>query len=169
MSRGEDSLVVVLGIDTGLVKTAIAVVSAPGKCLWRGTITVDGDGTGPRFAVLREALDEVFNRVDGPACVAIEEPPLVIFHGHAAGSVLKLYGSFAVAYAEAVRHWPEVHIVGVTPDMWKGTLDKESTETTLRAKYKIECANDHEWDALGLADWAWDTAEAFRGKAKESS
>jgi len=168
MSRVEDSLVLVLGIDTGLVRTAIAIVKDQ-KCLWRGTIHVEGEDTGPRFAVLREALDEVFNRVDNPACVAIEEPPLVIFHGHAAGSVLKLYGSFAVAYAEAVRHWPDTHIIGVTPDMWKGTLDKESTETTLRAKYKVECANDHEWDALGLADWAWTTAEAFRGKTKRSS
>jgi hypothetical protein len=159
---------IVLGIDTGLVRTAVAIIR-DGKCLWRGTIHVEGDDTGPRFAVLREALDEVLNRVDNPECVAIEEPELEIWRGRGASSVLKLYGAFAVAYAEVVRHWPDSRVCGVFPETWKGTLDKDSTEATLRAKYKVECANDHEWDALGLADWALKTAEAFRGKAKRSS
>lgn len=159
----------VLGIDIGLVNTGIAIVNGEKVCRWRGTIKVEGEGTGPRFAVLREALDEVFDRVEDPACVAIEEPPLAIWKGHGAESVLKLYGAFAVAYAEAVRHWPDVRIVGVTPDTWKGTLDKESTEGMLRGKYGVECANDHEWDALGLADWAWATMKSFRENAKIGS
>jgi Holliday junction resolvasome RuvABC endonuclease subunit len=151
----------VLGIDISLVNTGIAVIGNDHQCLWRGTINVEGEGTGPRFAVLREALDEVFNRVQDPACVAIEEPPLVIFPGRDAGSILKLYGAFAVAYAEVVRHWPETRVCGVTPEQWKGHLDKGTSQSVLRAKYKVDCANNHEYDALGLADWAWETAKAF--------
>jgi hypothetical protein len=149
----------VVGLDVGLVHTAIAVVVGEKNCLWRATINVEGDRTGPRYSVLREALEKSFAHVhETPRVVSIEEPELEIYPGRQAGSILKLYGAFAVAFAEAERVWPEANVMGVRPAQWKGTAKKQGTQGWLRARYEIECGNEHEWDALGLADWAWNMA-----------
>jgi hypothetical protein len=149
----------VVGLDVGLVHAAIAVVVGDNHCLWRASIKVEGDGTGPRYSVLREALEKSFAHVhETPRVIAIEEPELFIYKGRDAASILKLYGAFAVSFAEAERVWPDAKVIGVTPAQWKGTAKKKGTQGVLRSQYEIECGNEHEWDALGLADWAWNMA-----------
>ena len=150
----------VLGIDTGLVKTALAVIEE-GVARTRLTISVEGDNedTGPRYAKLRESLEMAARRVlkgIAPAVVAVEQPELGIRKGHDAASVLKLYGAFAVTYAECARLWPGAHIMGVRAD----TVKKSLRAGIMRAKYRVECHNSHEWDALWLSDYAWDIARA---------
>lgn len=66
---------IVVGVDVGLVHSGVAVLSGKNKCLWRGTINIEGEGTGPRFSILREAFEEVFARLQQPPdAVVIEEP-----------------------------------------------------------------------------------------------
>jgi hypothetical protein len=96
----------------------------------------------------------------------IEQPELGIRKDHDAASVLKLYGAFAVTYAECARLWPQAHLMGVLPAQWKGSMKKSLTAGIMRAKYRVECRNEHEWDALGLADYAWDVARARRREAE---
>jgi hypothetical protein len=150
----------VLGIDVALLNTGVAEIR-DGKATWRSTITVEGEPTvtGPRFAVLRRAFEKLVSRTlrnDPPAVVAVEEPELGIRKGHGVEAVLKLYGAFAVIFAEATRLWPRSRVIGVMPKQWKGHLSKDMTASIMRAKYKVECDTSHAWDALGIADYAWE-------------
>lgn len=159
----------VLGIDVSLVNTGVAAIE-DGRAVKWFTINVEGDpeDTGPRFAKLREAITLAAVRVlkgKAPSIVVIERPEHGIRAGRDAGSILKLYGSFAVCYAECSRLWPKARLVGVEPQRWKGNYPKGLTEGMMRAKYRVECANDHEWDGLGLADYAWDLAMATQRAA----
>ena len=127
------------------------------------TINVEGDAedTGPRFVKLRESLEVVAVRIlkrKHPDIVVIERPEHGLRTGRDPGNIMKLYGSFAVAYAEFSRLWPKAHLVGIEPQRWKGNYPKGLTEGMMRAKYRVECANDNEWDGLGLADYGWDLA-----------
>lgn len=154
----------VVGIDVALVNTGIAVIEDAKAVRWL-TIKVEGDeeDTGPRFTKLRESLEVVAVRLlkrKAPSVVVIEKPEHGIRQGRDVASILKLYGSFAVCFAECARLWPRAHLVGVEPMRWKGNYPKGLIEGIMRAKYRVECANDHEWDALGLADMAWDVALA---------
>lgn len=161
-----------MGIDTGLRNTGLAVLGGQRQYLWAGTIEVEGDSerTGPRYGVLRRALQEAFGG-DGrlpraadhtPDLVAIEQPELEIWKGREAASVMKLYAAFAVTFAECERLWPRAYVVGVTPAQWKGTTSKAITESFMRSRYPgAKATTSHEWDALGLADWGWDTALAI--------
>ena len=97
-----------------------------------------------------------------PDFVGIEEPELGVREGHEIAHVLKLYGSFAVCYAELARLWPGATLRGILPEKWKGSVAKKTTAGMMRAKYKIECKNAHEWDALGIADYSWDLARALQ-------
>lgn len=157
-SRGNGTLV--LGLDVALRFTGVAAIQ-DGRVVWRATIKVEGDSdkTGPRFALLREALEKMFlrQRVHAPAFVAIEQPDLNLRKGRKPGDIMKLYGAFAVCYAECQRLWPSTKVKGVTPRQWKGNLQKDLTMRMMTAKYGVESfANDHEADALGIADYAWD-------------
>lgn len=159
----------VIGVDTGLTHTALAALDG-GKATWRGTIAVEGDETGPRYAVLRQALERFVRRVNArPDFVGIEEPELGVREGHEIEHVLKLYGSFAVTFAELARLWPRATIRGILANRWKGTVAKKTTAGMMRAKYKIECRNAHEWDALGIADYSWDIARALRKNLTDST
>lgn len=149
-----------LGLDVALRFTGAAAIQ-DGRVAWRATIKVEGDSdiTGPRFVMLREALEKLFQRqrVRAPAFVAIEQPDLNIRKGRKPGDIMKLYGAFAVCYAECRRLWPAAKVEGVTVARWKGSLQKSLTMRMMASKYGIErFANDHEADALGLADYAWD-------------
>lgn len=165
-------MVVVLGIDVGLVDTGLAAL-ADGRPVWKSTIHVEGDAedTGPRFALLRECLERLLTeRIrSAPAMVAIEQPEHGLRvrkwkgkkYGTDPSSIMKLYGAFAVVYAEVARLWPKARVEGVTPQTWKGSLQKHLTASILGAKYNIRTFhNDHEADALGLADWAWERLQA---------
>lgn len=155
----------VLGIDVGLVRTGVVAVR-DGQVLKAFTIVVEGDtkDTGPRYVKLREALALASGRVLGafapPRLVALEMPDEDegedgVREGHEKMSVAKLYAAYAVLYAEAVRLWPKAAVIGVTPRQWKGTYPKELTERIMAARHpEARCANTHEWDALGVADWA---------------
>lgn len=150
---------IVIGIDCGLRHTGLyAIVN--GKATWRNTISVEGDkdDTGPRFTVLRIALEKLLAPMKiRPEIVAIEQPELGIRKGHAPGAILKLYAAFAITYAEVSRIWPHADIHGVEPRAWKGNLKKSLTSQWMASKYGIKrFPNSHEADALGLADWAWD-------------
>lgn len=153
----------VLGIDVALVDTGVAAIE-DGKAVKWFTINVQGDAedTGPRFAKLRESLTLAAARLlkRAPAVVVIERPEHGVRPGRDVASILKLYGSFAVCYAECARLWPRAHLVGVEPMRWKGNYPKGLMEQMMRAKYGVECVNHNEWDALGLADMAWDVALA---------
>jgi hypothetical protein len=154
----------VLGIDVALTNTGLAAIEDGRAVKWL-TISVEGDAeeTGPRFVKLRESLELVAVRIlkkKAPAIVVIEKPEHGLREGRGAGSIMKLYASFAVCYAECARLWPNAQLVGVEPKRWKGNYPKGLTEGMMRAKYGVECANADEWDALGLADYAWDLALA---------
>jgi Holliday junction resolvasome RuvABC endonuclease subunit len=155
----------VLGIDVALTKTGLAAIEDSRAVRWL-TINVEGDAedTGPRFAKLREAIELVSVRIlkkKSPAVVVIERPEHGLREGRGAGAIMKLYGSFAVAYAECARLWPKAQLVGVEPMRWKGNLSKELWGRMMRAKYpNADCANNDEVDALGLANYGWDLALA---------
>jgi len=153
----------VVGIDVALVNTGVAAIEDGRATKWC-TINVEGspDDTGPRFVKLRESLSLVAVRIlkKAPDLVVIERPEHGIRDDRDAGNIMKLYGSFAVAYAETVRLWPRAEIMGVEPMSWKGTLGKGMTARLMQLRYKIDCANDHEWDAVGLADYGWELAAA---------
>lgn len=154
----------VLGIDVALKNTGLAAIEDGRAVKWL-TIRVEGDTeeTGPRFMKLRESLEVVALRLfkkKTPAVVVIERPEHGVREGRGAGNIMKLYGSFAVCYAECGRLWPEAQLVGVEPQRWKGNYPKGLMEGMMRAKYRVECANSDEWDALGLADYGWDLALA---------
>ncbi len=165
----------VIGIDVGLVKTGVAAVR-DGRVEKVFTITVDGDvkDTGPRYAKLRESLSFAKVRLLGtlppPAVVAIEQPDEDegqdgVREGHEKMDVMKLYGDFAVLYAESCRLWREARVIGVTPWQWKGPYPKGLTQRILAARYpEALCANEHEWDGLGLASWAFQVAQSLAGK-----
>ena len=162
---------VVIGIDVALTETGVAAIE-DGRKVWMSTIKVEGDpnDTGPRYALLRSSLEKLFGRmrISAPDAVAIEQPELAIRKDgkgrpRSTGAILKLYGAFAVCYAECRRLWPKAIIEGVTPQGWKGTLSKELTARMMASKYGVtEFENDHEGDALGLADYAWDLPELKR-------
>ena len=154
----------VLGIDVALANTGLAAIEDGRAVKWL-TIKVEGDTeeTGPRFVKLRESLELVAGRIlkkKAPAVVVIERPEHGVRQGRDPGNIMKLYGSFAVCYAECARLWPAAQLVGVEPQRWKGNYPKGLMEGMMRAKYGVECANSDEWDALGLADYAWDLALA---------
>ena len=159
----------VIGVDVGLLHTALAVIEE-GAVGRRCTINVEGDteDVGPRFVKLREGLETVSKRVlkgIAPAVISIEQPELGIRKGHDAGSVLKLYGAFAVCYAECARLWPKAHVMGVLAD----TVRKPLRAGIMRAKYRVECPNSHVWDAIWQADLAWDIARARAREAERAS
>jgi hypothetical protein len=154
----------VLGIDVALTNTGLAAIEDGRAVKWL-TIKVEGDAeeTGPRFAKLRESLELVAASIlkkKSPVVVVIERPEHGLRAGRDPGNIMKLYGSFAVCYAECARLWPKAQISGIEPQRWKGNYPKGLTEGMMRAKYRVECANADEWDALGLADYAWDLALA---------
>jgi hypothetical protein len=157
--------VLVLGIDVALKNTGLAAIEDGRAVKWL-TIKVEGDAeeTGPRFMKLRESLEVVALRLfkkKTPAVVVIERPEHGVREGRGAGNIMKLYGSFAVCYAECGRLWPEAQLVGVEPLRWKGNYPKELWARMMRAKYpNADCANNDEFDALGLADYGWDLALA---------
>lgn len=161
----------VVGIDPGLLQAGVAQI-ADGRAGWRATIRVEGDPeeTGPRYVKLRQALTTLWRRMRDkcgvnaiePAVVVVEQPELGIRRGHNAEAVLKLYGAFAVLFAEAARLWPRARVVGVDARHWKGNYPKSLTAGMMRAKYGVECRSTHEWDALALADLAWEMAGAER-------
>lgn len=157
----------VLGIDVALRRTGVAAIE-DGKAKWRATVDVEGDPeeTGPRFVELRRAIEKLLGRLSpAPDVVAIEQPEHAIRGNRDAGNIMKLYGAFAVAFAECARLWPRARICGVKPEQWKGHLDKRTTATMMRCKYNVkEFANLDEADALSIADWAWDVAVAFARK-----
>lgn len=159
----------VMGIDVALVNTGVAVIE-DGVSTWRATIKVVGhtEDTGPRYAALRKSLEKLLTRVRRtPTIVAVEQPEHALRRHKLKGrnvrvsvdpgAIMKLYGAFAVAYAECRRLWPRADVMGVLPARWKGNFGKDITWRMMAAKYKVECANEHEADALGLADFAWDT------------
>jgi hypothetical protein len=158
---------VVIGIDVGLLKTGVAALE-DGKVLKVFTISVEGDvrDTGPRYVKLRESLAfanvRILSYFSPPAVIAIEQPDddEGLREGHDLMDVMKLYGAFAVTYAECARLWRQAHLVGVTPKQWKGAYPKELTARRLEVEYGQACANEHEWDALGIADWAVQVAKA---------
>jgi hypothetical protein len=155
----------VLGIDPGLLKTGVAAL-VDGWVKKVFTISVEGDpkDTGPRFACLRRSLAVAAHRlimeIGQPVVIAVEIPDEDegvdgIREGHEKMDVAKVYGAYAVLYAEASRLWPKTRLLSVTPRQWKGAYQKGLTERILGAKYpEARCANSHEWDALGLADWS---------------
>lgn len=150
----------VIGIDVSLTRTGVAAIRE-GKAAWFSTISVPKEDfdTGPRYGALREGLQRLFERMvkEPPDVVAIEQPELNVRKGRGVEAILKLYGAFAVAFAECQRLWPTAKVVGVTPRGWKGNLEKGLTARIMAAKYRIDSfENDHEADGLGLADWAWD-------------
>lgn len=154
----------VLGIDVALLNTGVAEIR-DGRCTWRSTIKVEGEGTGPRFSVLRRGFERLATRVlknDPPSIVAVEEPELGIRKGHTAEAILKLYGAFAVIYAECCRLWPKAQVMGMKPD----SLQKSTRAGIMRAIYKIECRDSHQADALMLAHFAWEIAVAQRRAAE---
>jgi len=163
----------VLGIDVALTDTGLAAIEDGRAVKWL-TISVEGDAeeTGPRFAKLRESLELVAVRIfkkKAPGIVVIERPEHGIREGRDPGSILKLYGSFAVCYAECARLWPKARLVGIEPQRWKGNYPKGLMERMMRAKYRVECDNHNEWDGLGLADYAWDLAlAAQRAEARKT-
>lgn len=164
----------VIGIDVGLVKTGVAAL-VDGHVAKVFTIAVEGDpkDTGPRYAYLRRSLAIAAGRIlaviGQPAVIALEIPDEDegidgIRDDHEKMSVAKVYGAYAVLYAEASRLWPKAHLVSVTPAQWKGPYPKELTERIISAKYKgAPCQNGHEWDALGIADWGHQVALARAG------
>lgn len=168
-----------IGIDVGLVKTGVAAL-VDGHVAKVFTISVEGDpkDTGPRYAYLRRALAVAAGRIIAgigqPAVIALEIPDEDegvdgIRDGHEKMDVAKVYGAYAVLYAEASRLWPKAHLVSVTPAQWKGPYPKALTVGILTAKYpKAPCQNGHEWDALGIADWAFDVALAQAAVKKNS-
>lgn len=154
----------VCGVDVGLVKTGIAQIKN-GRAGFRATITVHGDpeDTGPRYVKLAEAIKTFFERYkeEKPRIVAIEQPEHAIrrkgFQMRSPVAIMKLYGAFAVTYVCIQSMWPESEVIAVMPFQWKGRMSKSMTSRIIAAKYDIErFANDHEADALGLADWAWE-------------
>lgn len=160
---------IAVGIDASLVDTGVAVIR-DGKVILKSTIHVEGDkdATGPRYALLRRSLETLFTkrlRV-APDIVAVEQPEHTLrkFHGVSRnpGAIFKLYGAFAVCYAECQRLWPKTKCIGVLPISWKGTTSKELTASIIRARYGVVCATEHETDALGLADFAWERLEDER-------
>lgn len=160
----------VIGVDVGLVDTGVAVI-ANAQAVQAFTIGVEGDtqDTGPRYVYLRRALAIAAGRIIAP----LGQPELIALEipdedegvdgyreGHEKMHVAKLYGAYAVLYAEAARLWPKAHLVSVTPRQWKGSLGKKVTVRMMTAKYAITPKNSHEADALGIADWARDVAIA---------
>lgn len=154
----------VVGIDAALVDTGVAVIR-DSKVVLCSTIHVEGDkdSTGPRYALLRRCLERLFReRVKVvPDAIAIEQPEHTLrkFHGVSRnpGAILKLYGSFAVCFAECARLFPKTKVWGVMPLSWKGSLGKEVSARIVMARYGVcEFNNDHEADAVGVADWACD-------------
>lgn len=159
----------VIGVDPALTHTALAALE-DGKATWRGTIYIEGVEIGPRYAILRSGLEKFVRRVKArPDFVGIEEPELSVRDGHEVEHVLKLYGAFAVTFAELTRLWPHAEIRGILANRWKGTVAKKTTAGMMRAKYKIECKNSHEWDALGIADYSWDLALAVQNGLTRSN
>lgn len=157
----------VIGVDAALVNTGVAAIQ-DGKATWRATVKVQGDpeDTGPRFAELRRGFETLVRRMFGraeelPAVVMVEQPEHGVREGHDVGAILKLYGAFAVVYAESVRLFPEARVIGVTPEVWKGRMGKDLTARIMACKYGVKrFANLDEADALALADYAWDVAVA---------
>lgn len=157
---------IVLGIDAALVNTGVAAIK-DGRAAWWGTIKVDGDTTGPRYVALRRGVERLLSKMrkEPPAVVLVEEPGEEIRRNRDPYNVMKLYGAFTVIYVEVARLFPRARIVGEPAD----SLQKSLREGIMRAKYRVECKNDHEWDALMLADRAWDMAVAeLRRKERES-
>jgi hypothetical protein len=161
----------VIGLDPGLVRTGVAALR-DGRVEKVFTIAVEGDpkDTGPRFSFLRRAFELASRRLIGPLgtpdLVALEIPDEDegvdgVRPGHEKMDVAKLYGAYAVLYAEANRIWPSAQLVSVTPRQWKGPVPKGISERVVRAKYPAaRCANSHEWDGVGISDWAWPIAAA---------
>jgi hypothetical protein len=164
----------VIGIDAALVNTGVAAIE-DGCATWRSTIVVEGDteDTGPRYALLRAALEKLARRVKvAPVMVVIEQPEHTLRVRRYKGktyetdpaNILKLYGGFAVVFAESSRLWPKAEIKGVRAD----TVSKALRAGIMRAKYRIECKDSHQWDALWLADRAWDLAVARQKRVDRS-
>jgi len=155
---------IVLGIDAALTQTGVAVIE-DGKAKWWATLSVEGepDEPGPRYVKLREGIAHVhlrFLRDKRVDVIVIEKPEDGIREGHEAGHILKLFGAFAVVYAECARLWKHAHLIAVEPAKWKGPYGKNLTAGMMRAKYGVECANDNEWDALGLCDYGIGIAQS---------
>lgn len=163
----------VLGIDVGLLRTGVAAL-VDGRIEKVFTIAVEGDpkDTGPRYAYLRQSLSIAAGRIIAvigqPTLIALEIPDEDegedgLREGHEKMDVAKVYGAYAVLYAESSRLWPKAHLVSVTPAQWKGPYPKSLTVGRMRAKYpEAKAANQHEWDGVGIADWGWDVADAMR-------
>lgn len=166
----------ILGIDSGLVRTGISAM-VDGRVVKVFTIAVEGDtkDTGPRYAYLRRSLAVAAGRIIAPigqpALVAVELPDEDegvdgLRPGHEKMDVAKLYGAYAVLFAESTRIWPAARVISVTPHQWKGPTTKELSERIVRAKHpEARCANSHEWDACGIASWAEPIAAASTGKS----
>lgn len=159
--------ILVVGVDVALRQSGVAAIKDR-RLAWRSTIKVEGDkqDTGPRYAILRRSLEALFGRMRlrSPALIVIEQPEHGIRAGHEPESVMKLYGAFAVCYAECCRLYPRATVRGVTPREWKGNLQKDLTARMMASKYDTEFNNYDEADAVGLADYAWDLAVLERKK-----
>jgi len=161
----------VLGIDVGLVRTGVAALR-DGEVLKTFTIAVEGDtkDTGPRYVKLRESLSLAKTRLLAqyapPVLVAVEIPDEDegedgLREGHEKMDVAKLYGAYAVLYAEAARLWPKARVLSVTPRQWKGNLPKAITARMTEVRYGVGPANSHEADAVMIADWGAQVARAL--------
>jgi hypothetical protein len=161
--------VLVIGLDPGILRTGVVAIN-DGAVLKVCTIAVEGDpkDTGPRYAYLRRSLALVRGRLIPdiiPQIVAVEIPDEDegedgLREGREKMDVAKLYGAYAVLYAESTRLWPTARVVSVTPSQWKGPYPKELTARRMEARYGRKCSNQHEWDACGIADWAVPLAAA---------
>lgn len=154
----------VVGIDAALVDTGVAVIR-DSKIVLCSTIHVEGDkdSTGPRYALLRRCLETLFEKRIRvvPDAIAIEQPEHTLRKrggaGTNPGNILKLYGAFAVCYAECARLFPKTKVWGVMPLSWKGSLGKEVSARIMTARYGMRYfKNSHEADAVGVASWACD-------------
>lgn len=170
---------IVIGIDVALKQSGVVLIE-DGKYGWSATVKVEGDteDTGPRYAMLRLALERLFQKkgIGYADVIAIEQPEHALRQRKIKGrnvrvsadpgNIMKLYGAFAVAYAECARLFPGAEVMGVLPERWKGNLKKHLTASIFAAKYDIrQFANWDEADALGIADFAWDHLQARLRKA----
>lgn len=152
-----------LGIDTGL-NTAIAAMDGDRPTSRGGRAAVVALRTVPhpkgdlpvQYAALRRGIQVAVGGLR-PDVIAVEQPEDAVRKGRTARAVLVLFGAFAVACAELGRIFPRIPIIGVTPGQWKGGMTKMETQRILQLRHPdAKPANEHEWDALGVADWLAD-------------
>lgn len=147
----------VIGIDTGAIKTGIAWVNSAGQAQFS---TLIASNLIPfRYGTYRDQLAGFLVELEeDPVVVALEHPRELPRLGEGPDeikSLVRVNCITAVTVSEVTRLWPHTPILSWSPRVWrKQNETKKDVAYRMSVKYDVDFQTDDESDALGIADHA---------------